>query len=100
MARLNWATRLDFDPFVNLVQPIVLARSVVKMVLGQFVSDVWVASYELALPYIYISLDRSWMYGQRFCNEYIKGLDAFIDFAMKDMLDNGRGYCYDSMPKD
>jgi hypothetical protein len=40
------------------------------------------------------------MYDQRFCNEYIKGLDAFINFVMKDMLDNDRGYCYDSMLKD
>jgi hypothetical protein len=25
------------------------------------------------------------------CNEYIKGVDAFIDFTKKDMLDNIRG---------
>jgi hypothetical protein len=25
------------------------------------------------------------------CNEYIKGVDAFIDFVKKDMLDNIRG---------
>jgi hypothetical protein len=25
------------------------------------------------------------------CNEYIKGLDAFIDFTKKDRLDNVRG---------
>jgi hypothetical protein len=30
------------------------------------------------------------MYGPHICNEYIKGLDAFIDFAKKDMLDNIR----------
>jgi hypothetical protein len=31
------------------------------------------------------------MYGSRLCNEYIKGVDAFIDFAKKDILDNVRG---------
>jgi hypothetical protein len=31
------------------------------------------------------------MYGPCLCNEYIKGLDAFIIFAKKDMLDNVRG---------
>jgi hypothetical protein len=31
------------------------------------------------------------MYGPRLCNEYIKGLDVFIDFTKKDMLDNVRG---------
>jgi hypothetical protein len=31
------------------------------------------------------------MYGSRLCNEYIKGLDAFINFIKKDMLDNVRG---------
>jgi hypothetical protein len=31
------------------------------------------------------------MYGPRLCNENIKGLDAFIDFMKKDMLDNIRG---------
>jgi hypothetical protein len=31
------------------------------------------------------------MYGSCLCNEYIKGLDAFIDFTKKDMLDNIRG---------
>jgi hypothetical protein len=31
------------------------------------------------------------MYGSRLCNEYIKGLDAFIYFMKKDMLDNVRG---------
>jgi hypothetical protein len=31
------------------------------------------------------------MYGPRICNEYIKGLDVFIDFMKKDMLDNVRG---------
>jgi hypothetical protein len=31
------------------------------------------------------------MYGPRLCSEYIKVLDAFIDFVNKDMLDNVRG---------
>jgi hypothetical protein len=31
------------------------------------------------------------MYEPRLCNEYIKGLDAFIDFMKKYMLDNVRG---------
>jgi hypothetical protein len=31
------------------------------------------------------------MYDPRLCNEYMKGLDAFVDFANKDMLDNVRG---------
>jgi hypothetical protein len=31
------------------------------------------------------------MYEPRLCNEYIKGIDAFIDFTKKDMLDNIRG---------
>jgi hypothetical protein len=31
------------------------------------------------------------MYGPRLYNEYIKGVDAFIDFMKKDMLDNIRG---------
>jgi hypothetical protein len=31
------------------------------------------------------------MYGPRLCNEYIKEVDAFIDFMKKDMLDNVRG---------
>jgi hypothetical protein len=31
------------------------------------------------------------MYGPHLCNEYIKGLDAFIDFVKKNMLDNSRG---------
>jgi hypothetical protein len=31
------------------------------------------------------------MYGSCLCNEYIKGVDAFIDFVKKDMLDNIRG---------
>jgi hypothetical protein len=31
------------------------------------------------------------MYGPRLCNEYIKGLNVFIDFTKKDMLDNIRG---------
>jgi hypothetical protein len=30
------------------------------------------------------------MYGPCLCNEYIKGLDVFIDFAKKDMLDKIR----------
>jgi hypothetical protein len=34
------------------------------------------------------SSDRSWMYEPCLCNESIKGLDAFIDFTKKDMLDN------------
>jgi hypothetical protein len=41
-----------------------------------------------------MSSDRSWMYGPRLCNEYIKGVDAFIDFMKKDMLDNVRGNLY------
>jgi hypothetical protein len=28
------------------------------------------------------------MYESCLCNEYIKGVDAFIDFIKKDMLDN------------
>jgi hypothetical protein len=31
------------------------------------------------------------MHGPHLRNEYIKGIDAFIDFAKKDMLDNIRG---------
>jgi hypothetical protein len=31
------------------------------------------------------------MYESRICNEYIKVLDAFIDFVKKDMLDIVRG---------
>jgi hypothetical protein len=31
------------------------------------------------------------MYGSCLCNEYIKGVDAFIDFTKKDMLDNISG---------
>jgi hypothetical protein len=31
------------------------------------------------------------MYGPHLCNAYIKGLDAFIDFVKKNMLDNSRG---------
>jgi hypothetical protein len=34
------------------------------------------------------------MYGSRLSNEYIKGVDAFIDFVKKDMLDNVRGKFY------
>jgi hypothetical protein len=30
------------------------------------------------------------MYGPRLSNEYINGLDVFIDFTKKDMVDNGR----------
>jgi hypothetical protein len=35
--------------------------------------------------------DQNWMYGSRLCNEYIKGVDAIIDFTKKDTLDNVRG---------
>jgi hypothetical protein len=31
------------------------------------------------------------MYEPHICNAYIKGLDAFIDFIKRNMLDNGRG---------
>jgi hypothetical protein len=31
------------------------------------------------------------MYEPHLCNEYMKGLDAFVDFAKKYMLDNVRG---------
>jgi hypothetical protein len=31
------------------------------------------------------------MYGSHLCNEYMKGVDTFIDFTKKDMLDNIRG---------
>jgi hypothetical protein len=34
------------------------------------------------------------MYGSCLCNDYIKGVDAFIYFAKKDMLDNIRGNLY------
>jgi hypothetical protein len=34
------------------------------------------------------------MYGSRLCNEYMKGLDAFVDFTKKDMLDNVRWNIY------
>jgi hypothetical protein len=34
------------------------------------------------------------MYGPCLCHDYIKGLDAFIDFTKKDMLDNVRGNLY------
>jgi hypothetical protein len=34
------------------------------------------------------------MYESHLCNEYIKGLDAFIDFAKKNMFDNVRGNFY------
>jgi hypothetical protein len=30
------------------------------------------------------------MYEPHLCNEYMKGLDAFVDFMKKDMLDNVR----------
>jgi hypothetical protein len=32
------------------------------------------------------------MYGPHLSNEYITGLDAFINFTKKDMVDNGRGF--------
>jgi hypothetical protein len=32
------------------------------------------------------------MYGSRLFNEYINGLDAFINFVKKDMVDNDRGF--------
>jgi hypothetical protein len=38
-----------------------------------------------------MSSDRSWLYGLHLCNEYIKGVNAFINFAKKGMLDNIRG---------
>jgi hypothetical protein len=31
------------------------------------------------------------MYGSRLSNDYMKGLDAFVDFVKKDILDNVRG---------
>jgi hypothetical protein len=31
------------------------------------------------------------MYGMRLCTEYIKRLDAFINFTKKDRLDNVKG---------
>ena len=35
------------------------------------------------------------MDGTRLCNEYMKGVEAFIDFAKKSMTDNARDYiCY------
>jgi hypothetical protein len=34
------------------------------------------------------------MYGSRLCNEYMKGLDAFVNFMKKDILDNIRGSIY------
>jgi hypothetical protein len=34
------------------------------------------------------------LYGPHLCNEYIKGVDAFIDFVKIDMLDNNRGNLY------
>jgi hypothetical protein len=46
------------------------------------------------LFYMYMSSDRSWMYGSRLCNEYMKGLDVFIDFVKKDMFDKVRGNLY------
>jgi hypothetical protein len=36
-------------------------------------------------------LDQSSMYGSHLCNDYIKGLDAFIDFMKKHLLGNVRG---------
>jgi hypothetical protein len=50
-----------------------------------------------AILYKYRSMpssDRSWMYGPCLSNEYINGLDAFIDFAKKDMVDNDRCFIY------
>jgi hypothetical protein len=41
--------------------------------------------------YIYRCRIGSWMYGSHLCNEYIKQLDAIIEFMKKDMLDNIRG---------
>jgi hypothetical protein len=41
-----------------------------------------------------MSSDRNWMYELRFYNKYIKGLDAFIDFTKKYMLENIRGNLY------
>jgi hypothetical protein len=32
------------------------------------------------------------MYGPHLSSEYINGLDAFIDFVKKDIVDNGRGF--------
>jgi hypothetical protein len=37
---------------------------------------------------------QNWMYRPHICNEYIKGIDAFIDFAKKDILENIRGNIY------
>jgi hypothetical protein len=34
------------------------------------------------------------MYESHLCNKYIKGLDAFIDFVKKYMLENVRGNLY------
>jgi hypothetical protein len=34
------------------------------------------------------------MYGPCLFNEYINGLDAFIDFTKKYMVDNGRDFIY------
>jgi hypothetical protein len=41
-----------------------------------------------------MSSDRRSTYGPHLCNEYIKGVDAFIYFMKKDMLDNIRGNIY------
>jgi hypothetical protein len=41
-----------------------------------------------------MSSDQSLMYRSCHCNEHIKGLDAFIDFTKKDMLDNVRRNLY------
>jgi hypothetical protein len=46
------------------------------------------------LFYMYMSSDRSWMYGSHLCNEYIKELDVFINFTKKYMLDNVRRNLY------
>jgi hypothetical protein len=40
------------------------------------------------------------MYGPHLCNKYIKGVDAFIDFAKKDMLDNIRGNLFVEVRRD
>jgi hypothetical protein len=40
---------------------------------------------------MWMSSNRSWMYGPCLCNEYIKRVDAFIYFMKKGVLDNIRG---------
>jgi hypothetical protein len=37
-----------------------------------------------------MSFDQSWMYGPHLCNKYFKGVDSFINFAKKYMLENIR----------